>query len=920
MKFLLLLFLATMLNSELGAELISPREKPASIETNHFTIIFPSKIRSTAEYLASFADAVYLEICGHLETKPRFKRLPVVISTKSEEINGYYTGYPYNRIVLYQAAVDTASGLSSFNNDLYKLFYHELTHAVSLSSSGPFQRVFSAIFGQPASLVYARTPYNMIEGVTVAFESLDGFGRASDPFAGASLRQDILEGRWKGFYQTGGAYNDWPGGNLYYLYGGYFSSMLIQRYGMAKYAELWRRNNSDNLLKGLDRFLFVNGHFYDTYGMTIEQAWKELERAMTIRVPVYMAVDRLRGPGLFTALTASTDWLFYAVALENKVFARNLHSGHEVPLFDAGASISRLSWNETRERLLISTTRTVEGFQQLELRIWDGQTKRQSVIPVRSLRDAVWATPSAIVAIQVDGYQTNLVWLGDGGEPELLLAGNENTSYSSPVVSPDRDSIYVLVRENGVQAILRLEGVSLGSGTQRHIKASKLAMPSGLKRIRYLSITPEGKLLASWDDDKLPRLVEIDTKQETIAWQQVPLSGGVHQAVAQRGSIYYLGSFSEGLVLARLPEDRSMLDFQTDRLSWSEADHLLRSQSSYSRPPSLETGRYTPVFWLLPRFWHPTLSYDSSRFTTGAVLYLADPVERLSADVAVDWNFDTSTPGIRLNFQFNGLPPTLNLTVLDEFIQMSDQEGTASILRLSRAGIAASYNRNTFSNGNYGGVVSLGLLGANRTLPEQTAYAGWSEIAGTAGISFVAGKFRRSLAEPDARAGIGTDINLDGRFGVKPDNSILLQASSGISLDLKPLAMQNRLRVNYSARFIDGGGSLDAKYSWDSGSWRLSADSSIQPLKAQLQQRFGLVYFNHLFLRLGSANTLSSDSLSPFSVRPEFDSSLYSRLSLTWSPLIGTAAALLRFSTTLEFRYNILNDAFGFAFNLAGLF
>ncbi|MFH2112982.1 MAG: hypothetical protein ABIJ86_00580, partial [Spirochaetota bacterium] len=729
------------------------RDRPLhTIETVWFDFIFPEESASAARYLASFADDLYLEVAAKLGTTPRH-RFPVVITPDHEWISGYFANYPYLRIVLYQAAVDPNSSVGNFRDDVRSLFMHELTHAISLTIRGPVQEVLATVFGSPLGLSVYTTPLNFVEGVTVSFESLRGFGRTTDPLSGALIRQDLLEGRFKSFTQTMGTWDRYPGRTLYYIYGGYFSRYLQERFGMEKYAGLWRRLGSGMLTRSLDDFLFVQGHFRKVYGVSLQEAWADFGEAMRPRMEVLDGGPMLTGLSSIDTLAAGGSYLYWADPAEGAVFAHDTGNGRTWRVFSTGAMITRLEPDDDGSRVLVSATGYEGGYARLSIHEWVAASGTFIRLPYSSLRDASylptgWEPASAqrpLVAIQVQGHVTSLVIAHDGNISPLL-AGSQELSFASPVASPD-GWIYMLAKEAGIVSVLRLrlDGMSV-AGLQR------LRLPDGLGWIRYLSLD-NGILRFSWDNTAFYRLVELDG--DMLRFQTVPTSGGVHQAVGISGSVYHLGHFSEGTAVCTLPAESGQLGFLEAPAYWEPAETLMETPSVYSTPEgSLDTRLYSSLPWLLPRFWHPVLAGDADGLTlAGAAVYFADPIERISGYLSGGWNPRTETPGYVVEVDLDLTPLLLRLTLGDDFISTPSDSYPDLSVRQGSAGFTLSGTTLPFA----GGRVEFGFSGIVQgwaeSMDEADRYGNWD--LGLAHASLYAGRqdMKQIFGKPGLRKG-----------------------------------------------------------------------------------------------------------------------------------------------------------------------
>lgn len=248
------------------------------IQTEYFDIIFPVECRESAEKISSVCDDYYLEITKLLETEP-YQRFPVTITRSVEQLNAYYSTLPYNRIVLYDTLPE--KNLDMYENTIQKIFYHELTHAVTynmldekyLKSKRYKLASFMGLAFSPAWLTVTTF---WAEGATVSFESRGAGGRLNDPFSTQLANQSVIEKHFPSWRDVTGARDTFPGGNDAYILGAMFASYLQETYGMSKYADFWKTAGSYCPLS------FVAGVFKKTYGLKITDAWNEFEKTLEI--------------------------------------------------------------------------------------------------------------------------------------------------------------------------------------------------------------------------------------------------------------------------------------------------------------------------------------------------------------------------------------------------------------------------------------------------------------------------------------------------------------------------------------------------------------------------------------------------------------------------------------------------------------
>ena len=234
------------------------------IHTQYFDVIFPRECEKSAHNIAEKADAMYLEICAALDTEP-YQRFPVTITPSVESLNAYFSSYPYNRIVLYDTQCEES--LDMYADTLCNVFYHELTHAVTMNIKSPVMRVLSH-FSDAASLAgISLTPF-WIEGAAVFMESTKGEGRLNDPFALQLAYQAKAEGKHLSWRDVTGARDTFPGGTDAYIFGALFTQYLNEKYGAKKYGAFWL-NAGTHLT-----FSFSAGLFERTYSKLLSREWK----------------------------------------------------------------------------------------------------------------------------------------------------------------------------------------------------------------------------------------------------------------------------------------------------------------------------------------------------------------------------------------------------------------------------------------------------------------------------------------------------------------------------------------------------------------------------------------------------------------------------------------------------------------------
>ena len=233
-------------------------------KTKYFDIIYAKESEKSAALLAEYADRYAEEIAARLNKKI-WVRMPVYILAGAESLNGYFTFFPYPRIVVFDTVPEDGT-LGNFTDSMLKVFYHELTHAISL------------IYYLPV------LPLSFNEGAAVSYESLDGRqGRLHDPLFYHHLMQGKIDGCAPSWQQAAGHRDVYPGAFWGYLYGAGFADYLQKKYGMESYSRYWHSSF----------FIFPQGKTKHIFGKPLKSLWNEfltsIQAPAVIRLPVPFA-------------------------------------------------------------------------------------------------------------------------------------------------------------------------------------------------------------------------------------------------------------------------------------------------------------------------------------------------------------------------------------------------------------------------------------------------------------------------------------------------------------------------------------------------------------------------------------------------------------------------------------------------------
>jgi hypothetical protein len=679
--------------SSLAAQTFKPFTRLRVIQTIHFEIIFPDESELTARTLASYADEVYEKISSLLEISLK-RRVPVVITPHTDEFNGYMNPLPYPHIVLYDTPMRVE--WTAFENSLESLFIHELTHAVSLSTRGPFFEALHKVFGgwvYPAALT---APLFMVEGVTVSFESLDGFGRANDPLIKEGLRQAIYEDKFLTPFQAAGVYDFPPAQSAYYYYGGLFSAYLQRTYGMEKYAELWQTmGRQHHFSLSFYKFGFFN-LFSRVYGLSFPDAWDEFREDLRLEGIEDNPGGRLwEGEFLITGIAAGGDRVFVLDRLAQGVLSYEPASGKSGKIISADSAVYALAASADGERLLISSYRYNAKRARTVVTEYDvagGKTGRkwEGLYGGRYFRDGVIGLNSA-------GYINNLVFRTE--KEELLLRGSAELLYSYPCPINDTWIAFIAAKKGKRELGL----YNYETGKVYRFASSPEDKEERWRYIRTLNYS-EGHLFFGFNhDDRMYKLGSIDVSDltgedipETLeaVFTEHDFSGGVFLPVMLDDAIYYRGAFANWDTLMKYPEKGSGLTGNRSALTlypWEE-EYLAVAEPERIPPlPPLsdaESRGYLPFKYLNPfQLWLPTPFIRSTG--NGAALegggifsFVSDPSDNnwLFLSVNMDGRFLMANLDIRWTNLGFGFPLTMRFIDNVEMFRNESYRRTEAVI------------------------------------------------------------------------------------------------------------------------------------------------------------------------------------------------------------------------------------------------
>lgn len=293
----------------------------SSLKTEHFEIIFQQESSRTAGVIYKGCEQVYDRVSallGNIGEKPFF---PVVIRSDEKVFNAYYTGYPYNVIVLYDTFF-TPENSMNMPEKMLGVFEHELTHALLFNHRNRFWRAMGDIFCDGFSIqgLYVHPMFS--EGLSVYSESRSGSGRLNDPFFLHEVKQAKIEGTFPSWFEAAGGIDSGTFRDSAYSFGGPFVEYLARRFGEKKLREFFTQTS------GLV-FRTTPIIFWDVFGIDIERAWNDFRDSLSVPSELLTA-DKLMKAGSYSNVTGFNERLYVLNASESSIDEFDVNTGMTV--------------------------------------------------------------------------------------------------------------------------------------------------------------------------------------------------------------------------------------------------------------------------------------------------------------------------------------------------------------------------------------------------------------------------------------------------------------------------------------------------------------------------------------------------------------------------------------------------------------
>lgn len=630
-----------------------------SIATAHFVIHFHQGLESLAERLAVLAEGIHEELSLRMGHVPG-GRTHVVLVDQDDVPNGWATPLPYNLIEITATAPTGASLVGNTTDWLRLVFTHEYAHVLHLDRSRGWARAARTLFGRtPFAFPNLTLPLWQIEGLATFEESSGGLGRLHAPDFHAIVREAAREGVFEPMDRVNGGLVDWPGGQGWYAYGGFFQAYLAQRYGRERLAEL-----SDRTAGRLP--YLTAGAYKRVFGRSLGELWsdfREAERQAAPTGPAWPDVRRVtftghvaRGPrfdregtilytrsdphGLPTLERVSIDGARKEV-LASRIGGEHVGTSADAIYFDQlelNRSVALTGDVYRLDRTTGDVTRLTNGARLADPDVSpDGE--RVAVIALRSgRRDLLLLPRERLAELPPDALDRLPDCPSAVAAPCRVRTPAGPASYAAPRWSPD--GRFIAAERRGGAGVADIVTIEAATGRERIIAAGGRNVTPAWAR------DGQSLLFASDRDGPFDLYrARLDEAGHTMTGLErlTRLPGGAHSPdVGPDGrSVAFVGYTVDGYdVFMFALSDRASLE--KGREDFSGASSLGHpADSSSSATPSAADAHYAPAYdplpTLAPRAWLPVLEVEDDQLHVGAATTGTDALGYHAWGTAITW-------------------------------------------------------------------------------------------------------------------------------------------------------------------------------------------------------------------------------------------------------------------------------------------
>lgn len=603
-----------------------------SLHSEHFIVHFHDNEEALARKTVAIAERVHQRLAPFFSWTPG-EPTEIVLSDRSDVVNGYATPIPTNRMVLFVTPPEGITALSDYDSWLDMLITHEYTHILHVDKATGAAGWMRQVFGRfPLLFPNIYQPTWLIEGLAAHAETdpQRAIGRGQNSFFEMMIRMEVENGI-KPLKQINQPVKTWPGSATPYLYGVNFYNFLSNRFGPEVIPRLVN-NYSNNLIP-----FRINSNSAQVMHRDLAQLWAEFEQYLRAKYQPQLAAivesgihegKQITQHGYNTGMSrAHADGtLFYIKADGRSEPSLMKHLPGQTPrkLRDVDSS-AQFDIHPQAGIVLAQPEicRNTSYFYDL-YRIDPKSGDARRLTRCERLRSPVWSPAGdRIAAVTGNLGQTSINLLdAQGRHLEVLWKFVADEVVSELAWGPDQHTLFAAIYKP--KSGWNLEMLSL-----QDKRWTLLISDAAIKG--QPTVSADGKYVYFSADYggvfNIRRLNLLSKQIETVT----NVAGGAFWPTLAGNQLYYTGYKAAGFDIFAAP-----LKVQAVPAQLSAQVH------NYQQDPAPEQRAdiydYSPWAGLRPRWWFPWLAIDQNRAEIGAATSGSDALNRHQYAVAAAYD------------------------------------------------------------------------------------------------------------------------------------------------------------------------------------------------------------------------------------------------------------------------------------------
>lgn len=617
-----------------GARAHDPALRWFTLTTPHFEVHYHQGAHRIAERVARAAEAALARLSAALGHMPA-GHIQLVVSDEVDSANGSARVLPYNIVHVYASAPGPLSVLNDYDDFIWILVVHELTHIVHMDTVSGIPALINWVFGRTAYPNGAQ-PVWFTEGLAVHYESaLSSAGRIRSSLFRMYLRTAALAHGLEQIDLVSGTTRGWPQGTIPYLYGAFFIEFLACRYGQQALTSIsqrmggmlipWSLNAVARRELGRD-YLGLFRDWKRTVERKAKQTLQRLERQGL--TPVHHLTRRGQRQQQPRISPGGGQILYFAGSADRWPALRLIdRSGGNDRILTEVNSGDGAAFTPDDLSVVYSQAEVVDQFYffndlyRLDLR--SGKTRRLSHgLRARSPDVSPDGRSVAFVRNKLGRTQIALFDLQQGSHRDLTRFGNGIQVYTPRFAPGGRRLVFSASTPDGGRNLMLMD--TAGGNLRR------------LTHGRFMDISPvfsaDGKrVLFSSDRSGIYNIHALDLASGELTRLTNVATGAFFPAPAPDGTGMAL------MIYGPDGYDIGWVDFPA-RAYPAEPTRPPRPQpAKWDRTAVYPVESYTPWSTLLPRSWFPTFGQDSWGGTYGVLVTGGDVLGKLGYNAAVHY-------------------------------------------------------------------------------------------------------------------------------------------------------------------------------------------------------------------------------------------------------------------------------------------